>query len=84
MVHSFLLGTSDLEECIIVDNLQQRKKSGNNTEWIRPTTDDVQHIHPQWVISSTVSGDWNFETRHAVFQASIARNIESLFQELFS
>ena len=44
---AFYLGTSDLEECIGVDNLQRLKKSGNNTEWIRPTMNDVQHIHRQ-------------------------------------
>ena len=31
---AFYCGTSGLEECIIVDNLQQLNKSGNNTEWI--------------------------------------------------
>ena len=81
---AFYLGTSDLEDCIIVDILQRLKKSGSSTEWIRPTRDDVQHIHPQWVIPSTVEGNWNFETRHAIFQVSNANNIESLFQELFS
>ena len=66
-----------------MDCLQTKRKGKDKSAWVRPNSDDIQHIMPQWVVPIYIDGDWSFDSIQPIFKIENSSNIDELFQQLF-
>lgn len=64
---------------IKVDHLT--RKENNNSEWIRPRSDDIQIVNHVQVISTNIEGYWDFSNeRHPVYTVTNSQHVQEKFE----